>query len=230
MAKYPSYVVTSRGERVDFVLDRSRSRKKVVLAVSDGRLTVRVPERFDAARVSGFIEDNLEWIHAQLEKSAEKPGLPREYRDGERFQLLGEEWVMAVVESQRYFSPRLENGQLLVAKDPQDSSGYIRRQVGEFITKLACEEIDESIRRLSKATGLVPAKVTVKELNASWGRCSSGGNISINYKIVKFSKAHIDYVCMHELAHLEHMDHSPAFWGLVERYIPDWKALRASMR
>ena len=104
------------------------------------------------------------------------------------------------------------------------------RQVQTFLIELANAEITESMRRLTAQMGLYPKKITVKDLSASWGRCNSKGNISINYKVVTYSKAHIDYVCIHELAHLVHMDHSPEFWTLVEKYCPGWHALRSSMR
>ena len=104
------------------------------------------------------------------------------------------------------------------------------RQVQTFIVELANREITESMQRLTAQMGLFPKKITVKDLSASWGRCSSNGTISINYKVAAYSKAHIDYVCIHELAHLVHMDHSADFWELVGRYCPDWKKLRGSMR
>jgi hypothetical protein len=67
-------------------------------------------------------------------------------------------------------------------------------------------------------------------MTASWGRCSSEGNISMNYKVIAYPKKNIDYVCIHELAHLRHMNHSRDFWALVEKYCPDYRQIRDSMR
>ena len=230
MSKYSTYIITEEGERVDMILDRSANRRKFALAINEGRLTVRVPARFDPEEVKRFIEQNLDWIHKNLELSAQKSGLPRSFEDGEQIRLLGEPAVIRLVNTDSYFSPRLENGELKVAVYNDRSREYVSRQVMGFITSLAGSEISGSMKRLTAMTGLYPKKVTVKDMNASWGRCSSTGNISINYKVVTFSKRHIDYVCMHELAHLVHMDHSAQFWALVEKYIPDWKQLRRGMR
>ena len=229
MAKVLTYTTLSDGRRIDFILDRGK-RKNAVLAINEGRLTVRVPERFEVAKIRNFIEQHIEWIDLNLEKSAKHSGLPRTFEDGEEIRLLGQKTVITAVKSDRYFKPRLEDGKLLIAVCGSVDREYMVRQVQTFIVELANREITESMRRLTARMGLFPKKITVKDLSASWGRCSSNGSISINYKVAAYSKAHIDYVCIHELAHLVHMDHSADFWALVERYSPDWKKLRGSMR
>lgn len=227
--KLNTYITAADGRRIEFTLDRGR-RRNAALAINEGRLTVRVPEGFDPAQIRRFIEEHLEWIDKNLESSARSSGLPRTFEDGEEIRLLGEWLTVTAVESERYFKPRIEGGRLLVAVCGDSSREYMIRQVQTFIVRLADREIAESMERLTALMGLYPKKVTVKDLSASWGRCSSNGNISINYKVAAYSKAHIDYVCIHELAHLVHMDHSGAFWSLVESFCPNWRALRSSMR
>ena len=100
----------------------------------------------------------------------------------------------------------------------------------DYIIELAQNEVRESMDRLTAEMQLYPKKVTLKDLKASWGRCSSDVRISINYKVITFPKAYVDYVCIHELSHLVHMDHSSQFWALVGRYCPDWKNIRQNMK
>lgn len=229
MAKLRTYITVSDGRRVEFTLDRGK-RRNAALAINEGKLTVRVPERFDPGQIKRFIEEHLEWIEKNLESSARSSGLPQTFEDGEEIRLLGQWLVVTAVKSDRYFKPKVENGRLLVAVCDDSTHEYMIRQVQTFIVQLANREITESMQRLTVGMGLFPKKVTVKDLSASWGRCSSTGNISINYKVVTYSKDHIDYVCIHELAHLVHMDHSVEFWELVEKYCPNWRSLRGSMR
>ncbi|WP_295152726.1 M48 family metallopeptidase [uncultured Ruminococcus sp.] len=229
MAKFDTYIDLESGRRIEFTLDRGR-RKNAALAINEGRLTVRVPERFDPAKIRRFIEEHIEWIDKNLESSARSSGLPRSFEDGSTLRLLGEWLTITAVRSDRYFKPKTEDGKLLVAVCGDSSQEYMARQVWTLIIETANREITESMRRLSAEMGLFPQKVTVKDLSASWGRCSSNGNISINYKVVTYSKEHIDYVCIHELAHLEYMDHSADFWALVEKFCPDWHRIRTSMR
>jgi Predicted metal-dependent hydrolase len=229
VAKYSTCITLKDGRELPFILDRGR-RSRAVLAVNEGRLTVRVPEGFGVDKIKRFIEDNLEWVEKNLSLSAKQSGLPVTFEDGEEIRLLGEPLVITAVKSDRYFKPKTEDGKLMVAVCDDSSHEYMIRQVQTYIVMLANSEITESMKRLTKLTGLYPKKITVKDLSASWGRCSSSGNISINYKVVTYSKAHIDYVCIHELCHLRHMDHSADFWALVEKYCPDWRRLRGSMR
>ena len=229
MAKFNTCVTLPDGRELPFVLDRGR-RSKAVLAVNEGRLTVRVPQDFRPDKIKRFIEDNLGWIDKNLELSAKQSGLPVTFEDGEEIRLLGQPLTITAVKSDKYFKPEIDDGRLLVAVCDDSSREYMIRQVQTFIVMLANAEITESMKRLTKAMELYPRKITVKDMSASWGRCSSGGNISINYKVVTYSKAHIDYVCIHELCHLVHMDHSAEFWALVEKYCPEWRSLRGSMR
>ncbi|MCR5020761.1 SprT family zinc-dependent metalloprotease [Ruminococcus sp.] len=229
MAKFLTCITLSGGRKLNFILDKGK-RRNAVLAINEGRLTVRVPERFDPAQIRTFIEQHIEWIDLNLEKSAKHSGLPVTFEDGEEIRLLGQKAIITAVPSDRYFKPRFEDGKLLIAVCGSVDHEYMVRQIQTYIVELANREITESMRRLTALMGLFPKKITVKDLSASWGRCSSNGTISINYKVAAYSKAHIDYVCIHELAHLVHMDHSADFWKLVERYCPDWKKIRGSMR
>lgn len=229
MSRTNTYIITNDGERVDFTLDVS-DRKRWALAAQEGRLIVRVSRGYNAARVREFIESNLDWIHSAIGRTAEKSGLPQKYEAGEVIRLLGERLTISLVNSDRYFKPEISEGKLLVSVCPQSDKAYASGEIGRFIFSLAEKEIRESMDRLTKITGLVPKKVTLKSMTASWGRCSSDGNISINYKVVTYSKRHIDYVCIHELAHLKYMNHSGEFWALVEKYCPDWREIRKSMR
>jgi predicted metal-dependent hydrolase len=86
------------------------------------------------------------------------------------------------------------------------------------------------MKKMIAVTGLVPDKVTVKPMSASWGRCISNRHISINSKVIVFDRDCISYVCLHELCHLVHMNHSPEFWALVEKYCPDYKQIKTIMK
>lgn len=224
-----TYIITKDGKRIDFTLDVS-DRKRWALAAREGRLIVRVSRGYKAAEVIKFIESNLEWIHSAVNKTAEKSGLPQRFEDGEVIRLLGERVTVSFVNSDRYFKPYISEGKLLVSVCPQSDRAYAAGEIGKAIISLAEKEVRESMDRLTKIMGLFPKKVTLKSMTASWGRCSSDGNISINYKVVTYSKRHIDYVCIHELAHLKYMNHSGEFWALVEKYCPDWRKIRESMK
>lgn len=72
--------------------------------------------------------------------------------------------------------------------------------------------------------------VRIKNVKTIWGSCSSKKNLNFNFKLFFLPEALIDYVFVHELAHLKHMNHSKAFWSEVEKQIPDYKKRREELK
>ena len=69
-------------------------------------------------------------------------------------------------------------------------------------------------------------RICIKKISSRWGSCSSVGNLNFNYKLVHYSPEVIDYVLIHELAHLVHLNHSDKFWALVAKYDGQYKKHR----
>ncbi|MNY56359.1 WLM domain protein [compost metagenome] len=77
---------------------------------------------------------------------------------------------------------------------------------------------------------LHPSQVKFREQRTRWGSCSSRKVINLNWRLIVFDAAIIDYVIVHELAHIQHMDHSGRFWGLVEKYVENYQELMRSLK
>lgn len=78
--------------------------------------------------------------------------------------------------------------------------------------------------------GVTPNKIFLKEQRTLWGSCSARGNLNFNRRLLQAPPEVLDYVVVHELAHLKHMNHSKRFWAFVEAHCPDWKARRKWLR
>ena len=83
--------------------------------------------------------------------------------------------------------------------------------------------VEENIYKYSKILGKAPKKVRIRDLKYAWGSCSSNKNISINLKLATKDERAIEYVVLHEMCHLIHMNHSKSFWNLVEKNMPKYK-------
>ena len=82
----------------------------------------------------------------------------------------------------------------------------------------------------SERMGLSPAQIRITSAQRRFGSCSSEGHICYSWRLMQYPPEAIDYVVVHELAHLKHMNHSPAFYALVAKYLPDHKARRALLK
>lgn len=82
--------------------------------------------------------------------------------------------------------------------------------------------VKEKVSHYSKILNVFPKKLQIKDQKSSWGTCSSLGNIYLNYRILLAPSYILDYVIIHELCHLRHMDHSKEFWNLVESICPNY--------
>ena len=72
--------------------------------------------------------------------------------------------------------------------------------------------------------------ITVRDQRTRWGSCSAVGNLNFSWRLIIAPESVLDYVVAHELSHLRVMDHSPRFWDTVATVVPDYAALRRSLR
>ena len=82
----------------------------------------------------------------------------------------------------------------------------------------------------SERMGLYPTQVRITGARTRFGSCSSQGHICFSWRLMQYPPEAIDYVVVHELAHIIHKNHGPDFWALVGQYMPDYKRRRALLR
>lgn len=229
MSKQQYTVRLSDGSVQAFVLDVGK-RKRLSMTFVEGELYVRVPYGCSKRQINEFILSNTDWIKKNNAEQSKRVGLPKTYENGERIRLLGKQYEIEYTLSDKYFKPYLSGDKLCVAVCEQSTLTYKKSQVDGFINMLAAETVIECMERMSVIVGETPTKLTLRSMTSRWGSCSSKGHICINYKIVQFPIECIEYVCVHELCHMRHMDHSKQFWELVEQFCPDRERLREIMK
>ncbi len=223
------------GRELEYYIDRGR-RQNIYISVKEGRVVLKLPQRADAARGESFLRKKGSWVLKCLTPTEPAAVRPERFCEGGCFTLCGERYTLCCESAPKYFEPRFGNGKLVVAVfdgqfgDSAARNEYIDSQARKAIGKRGAKIITEAFERLCAQTGLRPRKLTVRKMSASWGRCSSSGNISINENVIFYPAECIDYVLIHELCHLVYMDHSADFWALVERYCPEHKRIRDMMR
>ena len=88
------------------------------------------------------------------------------------------------------------------------------------------KQLDYTMKKVTNMVGLAPKKYRVRDMKSAWGSCSSTKNISIALKLIEYSPKAFEYVVLHEVCHLKHMNHSKEYWALVGTIFPNYKAKR----
>ena len=118
----------------------------------------------------------------------------------------------------------------LMEKERTESLGKFTEQELKAIVKEAKATIPTRVKEIAETMGVTYEKLSFRKQKTRWGSCTSKGNISLNCLLVKVPEEVRDYVIIHELAHRKHLNHSKAFWALVEKYDPKYRTHRAWLR
>ena len=217
----------------NYTVIRSRKRKTAAIRISEKGVEVRVPHWVSDQWVSHWVDSKAHWIS---ENSAKLAGnLARtclKVSEGALFPYKGSSYPISwYVASQNKVT--LKEGQLLIAMTNRSQKPLEERAKGYLQKWYKAEaELYLSERALywQDIMGLRFNLLIIKSYKRRWGSCNSHGDISFNWRLIFADKSLVDYVVIHELAHLVHLNHSPEFWQLVGRYCEDWKLCRDQLQ
>ena len=208
---------------------KRQRRKTIALHVLDNAdIEVRMPTWVSRKEADNFVRSHHAWLVEQqderLRQNARKPA----FTTGALHPWLGEPLPLLVREGGK-LSVCVEDGSiLLVARKPLDSAA-VKAQLSRFYRQQAIEQIshrfEEWVSRLGCRTGATPHRLELKfrQMRRRWGSCSSRAVITLNPQLMKYPWSCIDYVIVHELCHLYHLNHSRAFYALMASWLPDWR-------
>lgn len=185
------------------------------------QLVVAVPWNCSRAEAERFVESNRSWIDRQRAKLAPVQTLSEFLRSSSAISINGKRIAVEI--------RIVEAGAPLWIFDETRTEGlfHIPQQVDfeaalmTLFRKLAATVLADRVEKLSHSHGFDPKQVTVRDQKSRWGSCSCRGTISLNWRLLLVSPAIQDYVILHELAHLTHMNHSPKFYALLSRLDPN---------
>jgi predicted metal-dependent hydrolase len=166
------------------------------------------------------------WIRQRLTKEAERLRPRPALRTGSKVMFLGEELEVVLVEGGND-CVEVRDGCLQVrARAPEDAEVAVARWCARQATSLLPEFVSEWAGR----TGLWPKTVAIRRQKRQWGSCAPAGTIRLNWRLVMAPRQVIDYVVVHELAHLKHRNHRPVFWAEVAMWMPEHKVYRKRLK
>ena len=191
---------------------------RVRAATLDAVLTMPSGGSMRAARQ--FAERNAEWIGDRLHRLPQR--VP--FAAGSTIPLRGRE--VAIVAR-----PGLRGAWLDTAPAPDGSPAPIlcvsgrpdqhASRVLDLLRREARRELDAAVRRHAAAVGRRVTAITLRDTRSRWGSCTAQGTLNFSWRLIMAPPFVLDYLAAHEVAHLVHMDHSPAYWAVARRLVPD---------
>ena len=199
---------------------RSRRRTISIEVKDDARLIVRAPYHVRENEITGFVEKKGPWIR-KARKTVKRQELERPrktFSDGDDFFYLGKPYRLNIA----YGGARA-----LVFNDAFILSPDHRARAKEFFTGWYKEEASRMIRErlelYSSMSGLKYSGIKITGAKRRWGSCARTGRLTFSWRLVMAPREVLDYVIVHELAHLEHMNHSKSFWAKVRSIYPEYE-------
>jgi len=213
---------------LDYKVVFSRRRTIGIIVDRDRRVTVRAPWQAQQEAISAVVERKLLWIWKKLrdDRKYSKVCGGKEFVAGEAFLFLGQNYSLELVDEPRG-EVRLNGRRFeLPRADRQRGRDLFR----SWFLRQANLHLVPRVTALARAMGIRFTRVRVRELKYSWGSCTPGGTLTFNWRIVQAPAVVMDYIIVHELAHVLEQNHSREFWNIVAVHAPAWTRGRQWLR
>ncbi len=196
----------------------------------DGGLVIKSP-KVSQREIEKILISKASWITKSRQKILNKQGKPLQFEEGERVLFLGETHAL------RFEKTKIKKSSLLFDKIEGFSLKYnefnpdlFTHLVENFYKQEAQKLIPEVCQYYALQMQLSPSKITFRKARRQWGSCNSNNAISFNYFMIKLPLTVIQYIIVHELAHIRYKHHQKDFWELVNTYMPDYKERQKELK
>ena len=206
-----------------------RARRLSIRVYPDARVEVVVPPRARPREVEQFIALHREWIDSKravaLRNRPEPQAFPPAFLELRsscevwHLHIAGGEGRLRLIERNR------TAGEWVLKVRGVASPDKVRASLRAWLMRAASRLLAPRVAALAAVTGVQYSKVSIRRQRSRWGSCSARGTISLNCCLLFQRREVVDYLIVHELMHVKHMNHSPRFWQAVERHCADWRAL-----
>ena len=217
------------GDRiVPYILRRAR-RRTIALSIDHRGLRVGAPPRASLCEVESLILRHGDWVAQKLDEWHRRRRLePLKIIDGVRLALLGEslEIRLALGNNRALWNEQTAPVLTLCLRSPTDAGRMLEKALREKALRLFAERLAHYAGPL----GLTVPSLKLSSARTRWGSCSLKSGIRLNWRLIHFPLDVIDYVVIHELAHLREMNHSPRFWAIVGQACPNYRRTRSELK
>ena len=207
---------------MEYTLIRSK-RKTITIYVRDGNVEVRAPLKTPKYEIDQFVASKEKWIKSRLaassERLAQRKNFSLDYGDcvtyrSKQYPIVAKEGKRVGFDEERFYMP------------PEQ----IKAACVQIYRSLAKRDLTPKVLDFAKQMQVTPVAVKINGANFRWGSCSTKKSLNFSWRLIRAEDSIIDYVVVHELAHIIEMNHSERFWAIVDSVLPDFRERKAKLR
>ena len=222
-----AHSISYGNRRVHFNVVYAARKTLQIEVYPDGQILVKAPAGTRPEEIEKRILRRGRWIKKQLDyfRQFEPRTPPRKYIGGETHLYLGRQYRLKILRAEEC-SAKLIRGYFLISLNGSTSRQAVRVLLDQWYAEKAEQHFQESFNRCwpqFQRKNLAQPELKIRKMKTRWGSLSPLGRLTLNVDLIRAPKECIDYVITHELCHLLHHDHSPAFYKLLDQTMPDWK-------
>ncbi|WP_425448545.1 M48 family metallopeptidase [Dethiothermospora halolimnae] len=211
-----------------------RDRKTLEIAIEPpDNIKVKAPKAATEADILMAVKSKAKWITKKLFeiKDVEYRRRKKEYVNGESFMYLGRDYSLQIIMNKDIKEPitKLYQGKFYIETNTNNQA-KLRQSMERWYRKKTLEKVIEKIEYYKPYFNVKPNLVKVKEQKKRWASCSSKRNLNFNWRCSMAPSNVLDYIVVHEMCHMVHLNHSKNFWALVEEIMPDYRERKEWLR
>ncbi len=203
------------GRVADICINHSKRARRLSLKIASKpfmHVCVTKPLPCPDYYVHQFLQQQTNWVMKHLPA-------PLIIKDGGTVLFRGQHYQIKLLAAEKYSQVRIEQGNIVISADSAILTDHLRR----FFKQQAKQILPPKVSYYADLLDKKVSKITLSDTQSQWGRCNHKAQISINWRLIMAPDSVSDYVCAHEAAHLVEMNHSAAFWKIVDEISPTRK-------
>jgi len=187
-----------------------------------GTLIIKSP-KVSQRYIEQLLLKKATWIEKSRQKIEHKKGKDIDFDSNLELYFLGESYLLTLIPYEKKRTTLDFDGRLFKIYYNNYNTQIFQKHIDTFYKKQALQYITPLVEQWSEKMSLSFSNISFRKTKRQWGSCSAKNNLSFNTMMMKLPKNVIQYIIVHELAHIQHKHHQKAFWQLVETYLPTYK-------
>lgn len=217
---------TYLGKTIRFEI-RYKNRTSIGVSIDGyGNIEVLAPKRTPDERVLQVIEENWDLIQQKIKEMKDRLHGPQEkvYKNDESFLYLGNSYPIKIIQDENVTQDKVVfDGEMLHIYVKQRDDEKIKQSLKRFYFQQCKALVEKSVSTYQSHFKTKPRSIRISDSKSTWGTCDSKLQLTFNWRLAMAPHEVIDYVVIHEMCHMIHLNHDRSFWRLVGKIMPDYK-------